>query len=261
MNNLIKQFYENNSPAKSVRLSQTNKENIKNKIMSKLNSEVDTTIPASNWQRIASVIPRSYVLLPLLIILFVGGTTYVSASALPGDVLYPLKRKVEEVQLFIEPTIQGKTELKVNFAKRRLEELEELKHRSSDQQKKALEAKEDEYNQLDDKSGDSSDKDDNDDSDDRNNATVFGANPLEQKAKQEAKDASEFLKETQEDLKNVTDDKESKEIEDQIKNFDDDDDDKFKVEDEREYEVESEDEDNIKTELKIRTENHEEDED
>ena len=157
MNNLIKQFYENNSPAKSVRLSQTNKENIKNKIMSKLNSEVDTTIPASNWQRIASVIPRSYVLLPLLIILFVGGTTYVSASALPGDVLYPLKRKVEEVQLFIEPTIQGKTELKVNFAKRRLEELEELKHRSSDQQKKALEAKEDEYNQLDDKSGDSSD--------------------------------------------------------------------------------------------------------
>jgi len=61
----------------------------------------------------------------LLILVFAAGSVYaVSADTVPGDLLYPVKRAGEQVQLFFTFSNQGKAELHAMFASRRVEEIE-----------------------------------------------------------------------------------------------------------------------------------------
>ena len=63
----------------------------------------------------------------LLILLFAAGSVYaISADTVPGDLLYPVKRAGEEVQLFFTFSSDGKAELHAMLASRRVEEIEEV---------------------------------------------------------------------------------------------------------------------------------------
>lgn len=63
----------------------------------------------------------------LVLFMAVGGTTaYASEAALPGDVLYGVKRGLERVQLGLSITATGDSVLIERFADRRVEEIEAL---------------------------------------------------------------------------------------------------------------------------------------
>lgn len=61
----------------------------------------------------------------LIVVLALGGVTGASASSLPGDTLYPVKRTVEDVRLALV-TEGNEPGLRVNLADRRLDEFETL---------------------------------------------------------------------------------------------------------------------------------------
>jgi hypothetical protein len=55
-----------------------------------------------------------------------GGIVYASTDSLPGSPLYGVKRTTEQVQLFLTPAGTKRTELHIQFAQRRLEEVQAL---------------------------------------------------------------------------------------------------------------------------------------
>ncbi len=59
------------------------------------------------------------------IVLF-SGTAFASSSALPGDILYPIKRAQEKIQLRVAVTEESKANLQAKFAGERFEELGKL---------------------------------------------------------------------------------------------------------------------------------------
>lgn len=64
-----------------------------------------------------------------LIVAMVGGlfaTVSVSASSLPGDSLYPIKRNLEEVRLLLEPNPTAKEQFQQQLQSTRVQEIEEL---------------------------------------------------------------------------------------------------------------------------------------
>lgn len=131
MNGNLKQFYKDHiARDKNVApLSDDAKLRLKSEIFSKLgvqSAELSVADKTDAWGKISKMFLRGYVLAPLLIVIFVTGTTIVSANALPGDTLYPVKRQVENARLFIAPTEESKLNLQVNFAEKRLEEDERI---------------------------------------------------------------------------------------------------------------------------------------
>lgn len=69
--------------------------------------------------------PQQFALIACLILIFIGGpwlTLEASRASLPGDLLYSVKKATEGVQMTITSE-NNKTQLKVEFAGRRLEEL------------------------------------------------------------------------------------------------------------------------------------------
>jgi hypothetical protein len=77
-------------------------------------------------------IPRSMAVpalasLLLVIVMLIGaGTAYASAESLPGDLLYPVKRTVEQVRLVLSLDDTGDALLRLEFADRRIREAGEL---------------------------------------------------------------------------------------------------------------------------------------
>jgi hypothetical protein len=61
----------------------------------------------------------------LLLSLLGGGTSYASQGSLPGDLLHPLKLAIEEFRLSVTPE-EGETDLNLQFANERVEEVKEL---------------------------------------------------------------------------------------------------------------------------------------
>jgi hypothetical protein len=55
-----------------------------------------------------------------------GGIVYASTDSLPGSPLYSVKRATEQVQLFLAPTGTKRAVLHIEFAQRRLEEVQAL---------------------------------------------------------------------------------------------------------------------------------------
>jgi len=73
-------------------------------------------------RRIATIVLAAAVGLMLL-----GGTAVAaSGSALPGDLLYPVKRAVENVDLALHHGASARAKLHLEFARRRLDELSQL---------------------------------------------------------------------------------------------------------------------------------------
>jgi len=74
-------------------------------------------------------LPRwaSITLVSVLILTFAAGSVYaISADTLPGDLLYPVKRAGEQVQLFFTFSNEGKAVLHATLASRRIEEIETI---------------------------------------------------------------------------------------------------------------------------------------
>lgn len=66
----------------------------------------------------------------LLGLSLIGGTAFASDRAIPGDVLYPVKRATESLRLGLALTDQSRANLKAQFAGERINELKELKNES-----------------------------------------------------------------------------------------------------------------------------------
>lgn len=99
------------------------------------------TAPRPGWRM--SLRP-AYALAGLLLVfsLAFGATAaYASEAALPGDVLYGVKRGVEDVQLVLSTTAAGDSALVEHFADRRVDEIEALTGRGRwDDAERALQA-------------------------------------------------------------------------------------------------------------------------
>jgi hypothetical protein len=77
-----------------------------------------------HWRQSVALLMASIMALVLLM----GTAISVSAASVPGDFLYPLKRATEQVRLAVTPTEQ-QTELHLEFAQERLQELSVLQAR------------------------------------------------------------------------------------------------------------------------------------
>ncbi len=123
MNKELINFYKENA-GQSFVLSDEASKRVKDQIFSNLHTAVEATAPISFTQKLRTLILKSYILAPLVILLFISGTTYVSADAQPGDSLYPLKLTMEDVRVFVAPSEQAKLKLQERFAQKRLDELD-----------------------------------------------------------------------------------------------------------------------------------------
>lgn len=197
MKDSLKQFYKEHSNTSKVQLTDEAKQRVKAQVMMNLNVNRETQTPTvSAW---SSLLFRSYVIVPFIIVVFVGGTTYVSAKSIPGDILYPVKRKVEDVHIFITPTESKKSELKAEYAKKRLEEYNELKKKDPSIQNNSQ--TEDTNQNLENRAEDRKKE-------------------AKRKAREDAKNAIEILKQTREDMENSHEER-VKEIEDTLKEYED----------------------------------------
>lgn len=67
-----------------------------------------------------------------------GGTAYASRNSIPGDILYPVKTNTENVRLFLAGDSIAKAELNVEFAGKRLQELQLVVNRSKENSQAAV---------------------------------------------------------------------------------------------------------------------------
>lgn len=70
--------------------------------------------------------PALAFLLIILLLMGTSGATFASQSALPGDMLYPVKLTTEKVRVAIVPDPTEKAKLHLAFASRRLQELNQI---------------------------------------------------------------------------------------------------------------------------------------
>lgn len=238
-------------------LSEGAKLRVKDKIFSNLGTQISAG-PVSAWSKLTSnkfshILFKGYVLAPLLVIIFIAGTTIASANALPGDTLYPVKRQVENARLLIAPTEEAKLDLEVNFAQKRLDEAEKL--HSNDDVDINMEDDSDDQ-QVNDKTDADSGNDqienknnhNNDNNRNQNNRSInknsgnFGRSdnsgsnnsreqtkqdnsghdnqtPRQIKARQEADQALNFLNEARKNWQQKGNDQKAKQIEDRIQQF------------------------------------------
>ena len=64
---------------------------------------------------------------PLVLVLMLTATTYASATALPGEWLYSVKRAIEKSRIALSMSEKSKIELEVKFAEERVNELNRIK--------------------------------------------------------------------------------------------------------------------------------------
>lgn len=198
MNDNLKKFYNDNFSS-DASLSVEAKQRVKNNILSNLHA-APTVVPISFWDKLRAVIPKTYVIIPAVLILFVAGTGIVSAGALPGDKLYAVKRQIENARILVTPTEEAKLELQVEYAEKRLKELEKVTEREKVQTKPAVNTKD--LNKPDD-----------------NNSNTRLQNERRLRAKQEAEDAVKFLRKTREDWQKKGEENKVREINRRLENF------------------------------------------
>jgi len=130
MNEQLKNFYNETQRSTDATLSEQSKERVKTKIFANLGAQIVEPVSDSWAVKFRSRVFRTYVIIPLVCLLFVVGSTSVSAGAIPGDKLYGVKRSVEKMQVLIAPTEDVKLQLQINFAERRIKEEEKLNEKS-----------------------------------------------------------------------------------------------------------------------------------
>jgi hypothetical protein len=226
MDSKLKKLYQQFSANSRNSLSPASKQRIKDRIFQRLAEPVAVAAePAvSWWSRFRhSMILKSYVLVPLVILLFIVTTTAASAQSLPGDVLYPVKRQVESARILLAPTPEAKLELELNFAEKRLEELEKLQATASvsvsqDDKTANIQANaavNDNANKDKDENKNSSDDNDKQAREDRDHSS----NDRQAKARQQAEGALEFLEKTKEQYKGHPENQRSQDLDKRIENY------------------------------------------
>jgi hypothetical protein len=221
MDNPLKKFY-NDRFRGDADFSMADQERLKAKIFDRLGETVSTAAEATTagqwigWRRIFT---RSYVIVPLVCVLFLTGTGIVSAKALPGDPLYVVKRKIEDARVFIAPSEEAKEELQVNFAEKRLEELEKLrglevsKEEVSTEDNNSKDAPKAERKDSEDRG---KQKNDNEDEErDRGNHE----DQRRARARQQAQEAYQFLQSVQQRWEQKGEERKSEEIHRRMENF------------------------------------------
>ncbi len=126
MNEQLKNFYNQTQRTAETSLSEQSKERVKAKIFANLGAQIIEPESDSWAAKLRSIVFRTYVVIPLICLLFVVGSTSVSAGAIPGDKLYGVKRSVEKMQVLVAPTEEAKLQLQIHFAERRIKEDEKL---------------------------------------------------------------------------------------------------------------------------------------
>lgn len=195
MNDKLKQFYKNNQ--EQISFSSEAKQRAKDKIFSRL-AEPLPEKKISFWK---VFIFKTYVMVPLILVIFITGTTVTSANSVPGDFLYPVKRKVESTRVLLAPTEQSKLNLEINFAEKRSQELDRVKEDDSAKPQVINEQK----------------TEDKKDSERKTNRRI--------KAKEEAEQALKFLEKNRERLQKDKDDKRIQRVDKAIENL------RFRLED------------------------------
>lgn len=74
----------------------------------------------------------------LALVLASAGTAIAAQSSIPGDPLYPVKRVTERLGLLVVRDPPGKTHLRLEFARRRTEEIEALDNRGEEVEESIL---------------------------------------------------------------------------------------------------------------------------
>ncbi len=111
-----------------------------------------------SWRPLTPVRVLAWVLIALVIFGVAGGSTvYAAQSSLPGDILYPVKTVVENLQLAFTPDNIAKANLHIKLAQRRIDEATQQVKLNRNINVKALETVE---QQLDDAIKELSDSDD-----------------------------------------------------------------------------------------------------
>ncbi len=137
MDNKIINFFKNQTDKELSQLTLEKKAALKSRIMHAVQANPEQQ-PASkksftskwshSWHNLSSsIFMKGYVFVPLVVLIMVVSTTAVSANALPGDLLYPVKRQVESARLLLAPSNEAKLELELNFAEERLKELDNIR--------------------------------------------------------------------------------------------------------------------------------------
>jgi len=90
----------------------------------------NANIPAINWFEFALGKLKPTPILAMLLIFFISsasiGAAFASQDALPGELLYPVKIAAEKIELAVTKDEIKKTELHLEFAGKRLDEVEQL---------------------------------------------------------------------------------------------------------------------------------------
>jgi len=90
----------------------------------------NANIPAINWFEFALGKLKPAPILAMLLIFFISsasvGAAFASQDALPGELLYPVKIVTEKIELAVTKDEIKKTELHLEFAGKRLDEVEQL---------------------------------------------------------------------------------------------------------------------------------------
>ena len=105
---------------------------VSDKLFEQINSEVTEfekkryNIGRDLWQlKLARLASVSLVI--LLIVLFTGiGLGYAAESTVPGDLFYPVKRKIEATRLQMVQNFEKQSQLKIRFLEKRAQELQKL---------------------------------------------------------------------------------------------------------------------------------------
>ncbi len=219
MNEQLKKFYKDNAQVKSVSLSADTKAKVKTAIFANLKNEPQIVESVSWLENLKNLFTKSYVVIPLALILLVGGTTIVSADSIPGDILYPVKRKMEDVRLYVAPTSESRSELEIEFSKKRIEESEKL--RSRQMETNSVDTK----NVPEDENSNNEDKDDKNDTssvrtkEDKKNKPMERVRQIQISADKDAKEALEKLEKFQRKFQEEKREQRSEELKLEIEHY------------------------------------------
>jgi len=217
MDSKLKNLYKQFSGQSSMALSANSKQQVKDRVFQKLTEQPgEETEPAvSLWDRIRqSVLMKSYILVPLVLLLFIASTAVASAQALPGDTLYQVKRQVEHARVFLASTAEAKLELELIFAEERLREFEKIQASGrvlvQEEQVKS-------NNTQANNPGNNNTKDNNDKKTGSDNNS--SSNNREVRARQQAEGALDFLEKTREQYEDRQDSQRAQDISNKIENY------------------------------------------
>jgi hypothetical protein len=221
MDSKLKNFYKQFSGSGRVVLSADAKQRVKNRVFQRLAeqpAEIDPSL--SWWTRLRhSFLLKSYILVPLVVLLFVISTAAASAYSLPGEVLYSVKRQVENARVILASTAEAKLELEFNFAEERLTELERLQAYGNAQSEQKDQAN---TPTTEDGKDNFNGKDKQKDNTNNNSGASKARRPASQgevRARQQAEGALDFLEKTREQYKDPKDNQRAEDLNKRIQDY------------------------------------------